>query len=123
MADYKYPDDDTPLGEIALNANLEIAFPTKRMDEGFHRSFEFKITGATPLDASVQFKIYSGLEPDILGYSNIEESMASVEVASSTGNLVYRRYNPSTLDTAYRIALSGTNPASTATFLIRARAE
>lgn len=123
MADYKHPADATMLGRAALNANDVIDFPEARMDEGSTRSFEFVVVGAQGIDTNVSFKIFSALEIDALDYDNIEEAVEGVDLTGLTGDLVFKRVIVNTLDTAYRVILTGTNTGSTATFLIRARAE
>lgn len=121
MPDYKYPNGEI-LAEEDLKNDVSFLFPSKKpVNCGDGVSFEFKITGATALDDSVSFKIYSGLGGDIFDSVNISEIIKSVDLIGQTGSLVFERYISNTIDTFYYIAISGTDPTSTATFLIRAR--
>lgn len=120
MADYKYPNKSSA-GRAALTSNITFSFPEGRMDDGYSKAFEVKLLNVTSLDTNVSFKIYSGLDEDVLSMDNIQEAVASINLAGVTGNLVFKRNILNTLDTNFKITISGTNVSSTASFLIRAR--
>jgi len=122
MSDFKFPVGD-PVSTLPLNTNRDIFFPEERMDDGFNRTFEVLITGATGLDTNVKFAVFSGLDVDVLDAINITESAESMDLTGLTGKLVFHRSIINTLDTAFKISVTGTNAGSTATFLIRARSE
>ncbi len=121
MADYKYPKDGTLTGGEPLITNKAIPFPDKRMAEGTHRTFELLIIGATAKDAGVTFKFYGGLDEDVLDASNIAEITTTVALTGLIGKLVFKKEISNSLDTAFKVAIGGTDPASTATFILRGR--
>lgn len=123
MADFKFPDDGTTEGEEALTVDKTIFFPKEKLDVGVSRTFEIKITGATALDTNVSFEIFSGLDISILDASNIIKTVEGVNLTGLTGNLGFQRHIVNTLDTAFKVVITGTSASSTATFLIRTRAE
>ncbi|MEY8241446.1 MAG: hypothetical protein RPT25_13965 [Cycloclasticus sp.] len=126
MSDYKYPADGYADSSSQLNSDIEIMFPEALMDDGFNRVFEVKLVNVGSIDSGVKFAFYGGLDVDVLDASNIEEAIDSIELLNITqtyAKLVYQRNISSTLDTAFKIVITGTNASSSATYIIRARSE
>ena len=123
MADFKYPKDGTNSGKEPLTTDKIIMFPKERMEEGSLSAFEILIVGVTSLDTNVSFKIYSALDAESLDASNIPEAVSSTDLTGLTGKLVFQKSIINTLNMFFKIVISGTDPSSTATFLIRARSK
>ncbi len=123
MADFKYPKDGTLSGKEALKSNKTIMFPEKRMEDGSLCAFEILIDGATALDTNVSFKIYSALDPESLDAVNIPEAVGSSDLTGLTGKIIFQRCIVNTLNMAFKVVISGTDPSSTAVFIIRARSK